>query len=88
MEVYVLYCDYHVESGESESYIIGVYQKAEDAFNNLKQEIEQAKQDISERSSDLASYDYHEGDMAWSIWQEGCYDINHINLAIKQCEVQ
>lgn len=79
MLVYVLTTNY-VYYEESENNVVGVYQSIEDAYKQMKREMERARDDF--KSFDTEEDSYVEGDMSWSIWEPGNYSRCKIDIQI------
>lgn len=84
MWVYVVSVVWQRDSGECGSNV-RVFQDVEKAFEQMKIEMESARTDFSDLSTEES--DYADGDMSWSIWEEGEYCYNHIDVTITECYV-
>ena len=84
MWVYVLNVVWQRDSGECGN-DVKVFQDIEKAFEQMKMEMESARTDFNDLSTE--EDDYREGDMSWSIWEEGEYCYNHIDITITECYV-
>ena len=82
-EVYVLVKSWQYDSGEcgSDVYVFGTL---ENAKKRLKQEIIWAKQDMQQAVSDIAE---DKDDMSYSVYEDGEYCYNHIDITIYQREI-
>ena len=86
MTVYVLTVVWQRDSGDCGNEVIGVYQDFELAQRLFKNEMKNAKKDLEDL--DTEEDNYIDGDMSWSIWEEGEYCYNHIDIQITECEVK
>ena len=84
MWVYVLSVVWQRDSGECGN-DVKVFQEAEKALEEMKTEMANARTDFSDLTTE--EDDYVEGDMSWSIWEEGEYCYNHIDITITECYV-
>ena len=85
MTVYVLTIIWQRDSGEcgSETVVFNTIDKAQE---RMAKEMENAKKDFGDL--DTAETEYAEGDMGWSIWEDGEYCYNHCDITIQECVVQ
>lgn len=65
---------------------IRVYADLEKATQILKEQIEMVKEEFEE--CDYDAENYVEGDMSWTIWEEGEFCMNHVSLTIYEREVE
>ena len=84
MIVYVYINSWQMDSGDCGENV-KVFTHLEDALNMLKDDMVEARQNMEHL--DTEETDYHEGDFSWSIWEEGEYCYNHIDLTVYQREV-
>lgn len=84
--VYVVIKNWQRDSGDCGLECIGVYKDFEYAQKVLESEMKVAKEDFSYLNTEEDDYAY--GDMCWSIWEEGEYCYNHIDLKIVEKEVE
>lgn len=83
--VYVLTVVWQRDSGECGSSTM-VYDTIDKAQKQFKQEMKDARTDFNDL--DTEETEYVDGDMGWSIWEEGEYCYNHCDISIQECEVQ
>ena len=88
MKVYVVSNNWQFDSGECGEEI-STFSTLDKARKELNELIKQARVDISDFDTE-EEYDYDLNDnlpLAFSIWEEGEYCYNHINIKIYECEI-
>ena len=85
MTVYVLVVSWQRDSGDF-GQTVSVYDTFEKAQATMREEIKSARRDFSDISN-LEEDDYHDGDMSWTICEEGEYCYNHCDVTIYEREV-
>lgn len=83
MFVYVLTCNFiDVDGGTFDTTVIGTFKTIELAQRMLKLEMKKARKDF--KDYDAKEDTFVEGDMSWSIWEDGEYASHHCDLAISE----
>ncbi|MCR4661717.1 MAG: hypothetical protein K5765_06960 [Clostridia bacterium] len=86
-KVYVLVSNYvDVDSGDFNTEVIGVWENFNGANKELKKLMAQTREDFEDY--DTEEEDYVDGDMTWSIWEEGEYSNHRCDLIIQCKEIQ
>ena len=87
MTVYVLVCNYHcVDSGDFANDIVGVYRNLEDAQKEMQKLMIEVRNDFD--YCDTEEDDYVDGDMSWSIYEQGEWVNHHCDITIHEREVK
>lgn len=84
MTVYILSVVWQFDSGDCGSEV-RAFETFEDAMTAMKAEMKSARKDFERWETEETSFS--QGDMSWSIWEEGEYCYNHIDITITECEV-
>lgn len=84
--VYVVVCSWQRDCGECGTDVIGVYSSFERAKLAMENEMKMARSYFEDLETEES--EYVDGDMSWSIWEEGEYCYNHDDILIIEKEVE
>lgn len=85
MKVYVLTSSYlNVDGGDCEHGVDGVFTTFEQAKNAMERKIKDTRAYFE--GMDCEEKYYIDFDVAWSIWEKGCYMSRHFDIKITEIE--